>query len=841
MRRFITVLSFVLFTSLCLSAIHSPSVFAVHSDCYFGSGDCSINGNGDYGTNDLFTGRSGPDRDVLGGINSKTEFINFITGRFSDGGHNKTGAQFIIKNMLSDVSGRPDSSDVARWKVLMKQDDVKFSISDHKVTVDQTSWYVPSKNDVIHDTPYDGGGRPRYVIYIKQDGKIVAEVEISCGNLTAKHAKLTGGWEIKPTTKVSPTQVKPTQVINWTHKAANSGGKTDEDVNWEVRQFIKASAGAPNQTGSVVSGGSGTITKGKAADYVFSKSTSYTAKDSDINKYVCQYIRVKPFKSGSDGDKWKASDPKCAKVTKTPTGPSTCDPIKIVVTPDKYTWDGKVVPVTVQSYFGSSYYHSIGTAYAKTTYDITYPHTTGETYNIHLKTQAYYDYRTWIVTYDSDGNVNGGYWLYHTAPATDTISQTVGPCFDYNVHPEVNTDTDAVEIGGDIGVTSTLSNTELSGTVEGNGTPPSKTDGSVDWRLTVLTYEPGSGIDSKSGPVASGDDVCDHFTSSGRLGCDTLEEWTNSLKANESVSHATTYPVPDDVKAGSRVCFAVSAEKPTQNDDPAWRHSNLQCVRVGKRPKMQIHGSDLRTRGNTVTSVSTIGGQTYGSWVEYGAMSIGTDNALGSGAGLMGGSGSDLSGRSDWSKLTFANDGSYGSYGSLPPVATVEATMKARGLCTENVGSMTIPAMSIDTKESHVICVSGTVTISGDIQQSDSSISKLEDIPQVMILAQNINIKAGVGQVDAWLVATGTVNTCSDQPGTTVTSCDGQLVINGPVMAGSLNLKRTYGAEGSDKDAPAEIINLRPDAYLWMYGGMGKLGSNIAVETTQITEVPPRF
>src|SRR5690606_28527099 len=107
------------------------------------------------------------------------------------------------------------------------------------------------------------------------------------------------------------------------------------------------------------------------------------------------------------------------------------------------------------------------------------------------------------------------------------------------------------------------------------------------------------------------------------------------------------------------------------------------------------------------------------------------------------------------------------------------------------------------------------------------------DIPQVVIIANNILIDESVSRVDAWLVAAGTgangiVNTCSASnldnasPAQLETRlhagrCDDRLTVNGPVIANRLLLRRTAGAgPGNQAGNPAEVFNFRPDAYLWL-------------------------
>jgi hypothetical protein len=144
------------------------------------------------------------------------------------------------------------------------------------------------------------------------------------------------------------------------------------------------------------------------------------------------------------------------------------------------------------------------------------------------------------------------------------------------------------------------------------------------------------------------------------------------------------------------------------------------------------------------------------------------------------------------------------------------------------------------------------VTITGDINYTNEVLHGIKDIPQVVIIAKNITIADTVTHVDAWLIAKGNgatdgvLNTCAwagaVNPLTdplTVNMCNQPLVINGPVMAQKLFLRRTAGSgTGPASGDPAEVINLRPDAYLWSYE---QAISNGRVQTVYSQELPPRF
>lgn len=301
-----------------------------------------------------------------------------------------------------------------------------------------------------------------------------------------------------------------------------------------------------------------------------------------------------------------------------------------------------------------------------------------------------------------------------------------------------------------------------------------------------------------------------------------------------------------------------------------WVHA-VDCVTVGKRPKVQILGNDSRVRGDSKTKLTRYGsgGSSlyFGSWIEYGALSTKIDDAPASGAGYRNGTTVDVSSRIAWSRLTFANVNSgnpdtFGEYTSLPAPPNIagyydERSRDASALTSDSLtevasgtyrtGDTTVKASSIEKGKTVILYSTGTVTISDNITYDSANLTSLSEIPQVIIIAKNINILKNVGRIDAWLIADGNgnstagkIDTCSDGPSTEARyskDCNVVLEINGPVIADALYLNRT-GPDRYDAAAPAEVFRLRPDAYLWAASRQRSTG---AARTVDIVELPPRF
>lgn len=260
---------------------------------------------------------------------------------------------------------------------------------------------------------------------------------------------------------------------------------------------------------------------------------------------------------------------------------------------------------------------------------------------------------------------------------------------------------------------------------------------------------------------------------------------------------------------------------------------------------------------------------TYGSWGEYG-IAAKDKVASSSGAGLSSGyAGRDGVSVAGYNKLTFANTPTFGNFTKNPLVLGGFTTPSVRGnrgrisglvdvnsLSTGEymAGNVTLSGTTLSTGKSVVIRSSGTVKISGNLlYEATSDTTRL---PQLIIYAENIIIEPDVSEVNAWLITRdkGYVSTCGSVvnmtswlSGLSSSQCDKQLRVNGPIMAGSLFLRRTYGGRHSSParnddnmhpGTPAEILNLRADAYIWAYNNYRGSG---AIRTMNVKELPPRY
>jgi len=350
---------------------------------------------------------------------------------------------------------------------------------------------------------------------------------------------------------------------------------------------------------------------------------------------------------------------------------------------------------------------------------------------------------------------------------------------------------------------------------------------------------------------------------------------TGELQLNQSVTMLNSHTddvLSSNLQFGDKICYVAMVSAYNQNaNHHTFKTSQAQCVTVGKTPKVQVWGGDIKTDKDVITNKTSSANQNvYGSWGEYGIIPNGKVDSS-SGAGLS----SSFNGRlgvmpREYNKLTFANTPKFGNFSatnSVPDNFTLPSVVGTRGNISGNVdvdslasgeynaGNVTLTGSKLSVGKSIVIKSSGVVRISGDLLYTDTN--DVRQLPQLIIYAKNIIIEPSVGEVNAWLITQkdGYVSTCGVVinygdwlSGVSDASCGKkQLKINGPIKTGRLFLRRTYGgkhASSAKNDpnmhpgTPAEIINLRADTYIWAYNNYRNTS---AISTMNVRELPPRY
>lgn len=422
------------------------------------------------------------------------------------------------------------------------------------------------------------------------------------------------------------------------------------------------------------------------------------------------------------------------------------------------------------------------------------------------------------------------------------------------------------------------------------------------WQISTLKIGKGVDLPSytRSGGIGINQDPCSYYGFG--PGCESskilnMKVSDNNLIIGAGGSYSVNQPmallVPDE-EVGTKYCFAFSIAPSTsenKNDsdtenNSGWTHSSFSkganCFIIAKKPKTQVWGGDLfvgrsidgaSARDSKVQSSTTVkSNKTYGSWIEYGILASSSISGTASGSAYNDGLISATVCK--YGKLSFTNAGDttscsdstpkgyYKTNRSVPNIINgfqiksdtdkLTGKIDLNGLDSNDsqayaAGNIIIEAQSVNLGKTVIIKSDGDVYIKGNISYTEPSdkYKNLSQIPQVIIIAKNIRISSDVTRIDSWLVASNLVNTCwrggGDSENSLITAyvCNNKLVVNGPVVANYLYLRRTAGSDaGSASGDPAEVVNLRADAYLWSYY---KASSSGNIVTVYNTEVPVRF
>ena len=151
----------------------------------------------------------------------------------------------------------------------------------------------------------------------------------------------------------------------------------------------------------------------------------------------------------------------------------------------------------------------------------------------------------------------------------------------------------------------------------------------------------------------------------------------------------------------------------------------------------------------------------------------------------------------------------------------------------------------LKTNTTHIIYSTGGITIASNLRYTDAVYQSTNQVPQYFIYADgDIKINCEVQEVDAFLIATGKIITCANPSGDSGNAKNAanrstQLKIKGAIIAGSLDLGRTYGAAtGANTMVPAEIIDFSPMTYFW---SKGNASDTPTLHTTYTRELAPRY
>lgn len=419
------------------------------------------------------------------------------------------------------------------------------------------------------------------------------------------------------------------------------------------------------------------------------------------------------------------------------------------------------------------------------------------------------------------------------------------------------------------------------------------------YQAVVFNY--GYGIDYDNGNNVKGEktykdgNVC-HYYQSRKPGKNCVPMWEDEVDNQPTDEYFFPDPnplddhpdvvVPDDV--GDKYCnslgykfeYWVGVEKngsttwQKEGDKTYWAVYDSKCRTIAKKPSTAIWNGSLITQGGVKASTAErylmpIMGETYadagsdqrtyGTWSEY-LNVIGLNvKGVASGATFAIGSLNDLP--EYYSPLTISNNNP-DALGQSHVLRNDAYLTRLKTFLRDNqkIGAQEISDVNqIDGSKggTQVYHISGSTTLSHDLIYPGSTYRSVYDLPQTIIFVDgNLDIAPGVSRIDAWLIVNGTLNTCKGYRNRVTEAapgfeCINQLAVNGPVIANQLITKRSFGADptgsaagsgiftSSERYAPAEIFNLRQDAFLWAYAQAGRYDSSYTEVYSR--ELAPRY
>lgn len=333
-------------------------------------------------------------------------------------------------------------------------------------------------------------------------------------------------------------------------------------------------------------------------------------------------------------------------------------------------------------------------------------------------------------------------------------------------------------------------------------------------------------------------------------------------------------------KPGDRICTYIVLDRNwnIQNDQSAntYISSEVKCTKIGKRPQLQINGSDSYAEkgfeGGTRLTSNTIDyanpWNVRGSYSQYGLLTKDGGIVDFGSAGY-----SVLGDRDKHKKLAFANNGGALGYAGLrkiqghktptiPDTPHNAKTWSGYGLPTESgaytvSGNMTI-SNGPDQGKRIALFVKGDVYINGNVNLD--GYGGVKTIPSLTVFATgNIVVSSGVTKLDGVYIAKGRFISCSSAsggPGRNSAlgigggACNQKLVIRGAIGSGkSPYLRRTFGAgidkigvdqwNGDKTSTTAEAIVYTPNS--WFAGYMSNGDEVNRFKTVKVTSLPVRF
>ena len=340
---------------------------------------------------------------------------------------------------------------------------------------------------------------------------------------------------------------------------------------------------------------------------------------------------------------------------------------------------------------------------------------------------------------------------------------------------------------------------------------------------------------------------------------------------------------------GDQICsyIAVDNNWSVYNDTPAnsYAVSNVACVKIGKKPQIQINGSDSYAKngftGGNYTDIAI--NTNRGSYSQYGLLT-GSNGSI-TNFGTAGYTNISNTNKTKACKLAYANTtGLTNTNCSLLGKAGINRTISiptkmnaGNVVSTElNVGDVGAGGSNLGNayyrangdleihgtlKEGNriTVYVDGNVTITDNIDTVNGETGRYDALSQIpsltLVAAGDIRISSNVTLVNANLVAmNGSLHTCynaTNEDLGLVSKCSNKLKINGAVISkNSPKLLRTFGSgnisnytsqwDANTTSSTSEWFNYTPNS--WLVPNVGSMNSAITgYNTVSISDLPARY
>ena len=821
-------------------------------------------------TNGRCSGRNGRCA-IHDDVNSLDTFISYLQSKNGDGNsvQSKVGSAFIVYTMLgingTDLGSRgpdPNNGNIIPPVSQSDWDDLRARLNNFPGSIDWgyqnynlntgtaiNAYYMGHENNVANgdDSFHLKDDNAPSIVFRGTDGTVMFVIDRNCANMMANNSirPLPGySYTLTPTVTLSSSVVQSNTEFTVKPLVQNTGTTASKNNTiWQLTRTILDSG----QTIPHTDPGSSTlapcaylgssdcqmITNGANATFganttvnvgnVTGNSSTYT-----VGKKICYILSVQPHSSSSDQSEWGYSGTRCVTVGKTP---------KVQI------WGGDLI--TGRSFNGSFNPLAIvdtslsslpGSSVTSGRVDVAALWETGVDNN-HIKLPQNVDDPHWTLEriYNPVNGVNPCQTGIFPRPAT-TIKDTSNGAGHNNTWKRV------VDNARWIGQNYTGENDSHDGC-------PDPTRSHQDINIAnVYVFK-----------------LTNNFNIDSDVDLNSVQVLLRGAVDN------TIMFVVNGVSLGGykNPGFGDRNNSVTVTSDSsatAFRNSG-NTLEVYVQSTYSMTGILIDQLKVTGTRTTIVPSKSFGSWVEYGLFAGGNITNMASGSGINGGVAGDYC---NWSNLSFAlpinktscsNGTVIGNYtnsrSSIPDVAasfpgtgtpftgTVlnEQPKNSADSITDiyNAVDVHLSTNELPKNRSIIIKASGTVYIDGNLTYNNGPYADVLNLPQLVIIANKIVISSAATRVDAWLIAKGadgTIQTC-EVPGNSSGVCSAKLTVNGPVMAQHLYLYRTDGAgPGLASGDPAEVFNLRPDAYLWAYARSISSGH---VQTVKTTELPPRF